>query len=317
MKRQDLSRGFTLTEIAVAMAIVSIIVLGAMSMMLLVSRQVQRASNANLGNIETTIGERFLTQYLRNASLSYNVVTDTDDTGRRFWDYLPDYPRGLLTTAEAEREITLTRTGPISTIHMITRPLLDGAGVRIYDPAAAYLLEAASDEATDGDITYQGINYNGAASNLHAGLWGTGHIALYSPIALRPTGTPPSTPPRPMLKIGVINGSDLTPDTFGGTIDNRHPANDSVTLTTFDEFLRALPSTGGGAPYVMIARAQLLQLRIVRDATNSYDVLESRRWNGSAFEAPQTLSVNVESLRLRRSSVTQPRVLFELKVRDI
>lgn len=317
MKRER--NGFTLLEMIISMGIMSIVLFVLGSMMYQMVKNNLRAERFSNIELETMVGQKFLTRLLRESTLSYNVLSQPDDTGKNFFDLLNDVPKGDLPTADQSRTLTLS-PGGATRIKFIVNAAESTVGR--YAPNDAYDEQFSSDgfNLVTGTIAYTGINSKGV---MPTSQWANGNMFLfYAPITLRPVpaggGVPTFGPYRYMAMLGMVSGNDLVSNDFNGAITQTHPVQPATTYSSFDQFFRLVPASAGGIIVINYRRVRLYELYIDAHPETKSQAVWARTWTGSSWSSnPHLVSTLVKSLVLKRPNVSIPYVNFDLEMEKV
>ena len=296
------SRGMTLIELMIAVGTFSVIVLAGFTLLGILQTQSTQTTTGLSQIADQLIGESTLRYDFMNAAPSFNTFQQADDQGRSFFDYLPDTSRISLTKTQKERELVLDGKDSNKVFRMIILDRLKTAGTMYVDPAAAYSLSGASAVAGDA-LSFQGLNYNGYLSKLPNGsqfLDGKTIVQIYSPVYLRPPGTPLSVPPRYMNLFGTLGSAgDLKVETLLGNLKYNHPL-DGTAIGSLDTFFRTLPAVGGGSTFVLMRAVNMVEFAVIPSSTDpSIKNLVRRVWNGGSFADENVIAADVTKIILR------------------
>src|SRR5207253_7134358 len=77
-------------------------------------------------------------------------------------------------------------------------------------------------------------------------------VQVLSPITVRAVGKTINDPPNPVNFFLRFNSGTFTNEDFGNAIAFTNAADPSISITSLDDFLKTLPSSGGGIPPLII-----------------------------------------------------------------
>lgn len=315
MKRHN-SSGFTLVEIAVAVAIMGIIGMISYSVALIYNVRSGKLHSRTSETIDVEVAQQMLWIDLQTAGPSFNNINLRDNNNRPFFDYLPDYPQSLLSEADNKRELTLTPNGTNKTFYLLLADRLREPIIQ-YDPVAAYNLTFDKKLTMNGTLVFVSLNQNNYVEKLNKKLWESGVlIMLYSPAYLRPENAPMTTVPRYPTFIGAVKGANAVPlPSTAVPLNQAHPVN-GIMISSPDVLFRNLVPIGGTAAVVFMSAIKLVKYSFAK-TDKGYNLIRET-WNGDneAYENRVIIAPNVEELVLKRNTITTPSIEFDLKLVD-
>jgi prepilin-type N-terminal cleavage/methylation domain-containing protein len=330
------NRGFTLTEIMVAVGLVGIVLLGNTIFMNNFLKQMKQFENDSANETELAILNTATVNIIKKSSLSFNRLNVIDDNGMSFYDYYPDMTttafgtNGTRTFSFSAADIKSKRA-----FFMVSSDETDFESI-VFDPMHAYSEgPVPTNILADGTITYRGINSipnitdssgKPASVKMMTKIFGTrwdkGRIFILTcPTYLRVLKSNNTvdlmTVPKTASFLGKVVGDDLTPLlTSEASVDiiNRHPVTD-VVYPSLDYYFRTLPTVGGAAPFVKVEPARLLkfEMRANTGYPAGYADLYMQQWQEGAFTGATVVASKVKAAVFSRSSVTLPLINMEIQ----
>ncbi len=325
-------KGFTLTEILVAIGIAGFIALGNMIFLNDFLQRLKTYENSSDEETEIALTNTATTNILKKAHLSLNRIQLKDDNGKSFFDYYPDLPSTAIQNGSRLFSLNSSHIGS-KYFYLLTSEENEHDSI-IFDPVHAYAeTSTPSDLLADGKIIYRGINSIPAISaedgtaakdklmeKIFAKRWAPGEVfVLTCPTYLRPVVNKSLdllTPPRPATFIGRVSGDDLTQlPSFGTHISlvTSHPVT-SVTYKNLDHFFRSLPTIGGAAPFVKVEPAKLVRLELRKNSSyqKEYADLTMSVWKNGQFDGSVIVATKVKQANFNRATVTMPIISLEI-----
>lgn len=313
MKRLNPS-GFTLVELAVAVAIMAIIGMISYSAALIYNVRSAKLERRTSKTVDIELAQQMLWIDLQTAGPSFNNIHLLDDNSRSFFDYLPDYPQAFLNESENKRELTLIPDGPKREFYLLLADRMLEPTVQ-YDPIAAYNVSFDTKYTMNGSLVFVSLNQNNYVDKINDKLWETGNILmLYSPAYLRPENAPMTTVPRYPTFIGAVKGANLMPlPSTAVPINYAHPVN-GINISSPDLLFRNLIPIGGTAAVVFMMGVKLVKYSFVKNRIKGYDLIRET-WNADndKYERPVIIAPNVEKFILKRPTITTPSIEFDLQ----
>lgn len=331
MKSKSLKsqHGLTLLELLMGVLITSIFVMGLMSLLTFTADQNHQIVTKVNEEVDAIIGERVLFSDLRTAALSLNNVSSPDDSGREFFDYIPDMASNFLPTEQSRRQLTLSASSNRTLVIIGLNPT--EAPPLMYDPTAAYqFTPPPANLGTAGGLTFISLNRNEYVNNAQRLLqkvatidfWRNGQILMLdTPARIRPVLAGPtvnmSTPPRSSFYLGYVSGAQLSRIQIP-EIKRTHPRYSTpVNVDSADYFLRTVPAIGGGAPVVRMSAVRIVKYSVSPTARNPNRVdLYREIHNGTGFVNRQAFATDLLRVEFRRESIFNPLISFKLIYRE-
>lgn len=254
------NKGVTIIELLIGMGVMAIMTFMAYGAMTMLSQRTVELNRKLETEIDHGIAERMIVNDLRNSSPSYNLMTQKDDLGRPFFDYEPERPHTIFTKAQYERLLTLSPS-KTKEFYILQQDAAKGP-VLIYDPAAAYNVGAPpADVNIAAPLQFVSLNRMNWIGLQRPNFWRDGQVLMLdTPARLRPViggVVDMNTYPRSPVVLGRVRGQDFVAvKELENLVLTTHPTS-GTTISTADDFLRRLPSVGGGMPVVRIRAVQL------------------------------------------------------------
>lgn len=314
------NKGFSLTEIMVALGVASVAVgLVASTQISLIKDQIRMRKSLD-ANIDETLAERILFNDFNGLDPSYNNITVKDDNGLSFFDFYPDIPESSLKTRK-DREISLSLSGKTE-FYILTQDRSAGS-LLIYDPVMAYDVGPSSDDFNQAaSLTFRSINRNNWVSAQRPGFWiANKTLMLDTPAKIRAITNGKvdlQIPPRSPIFVGTVSGVNLNVLTgaFASSISKLNPET-GATIDSADAFLRNVPSVGGGQSIVRLRAVKIVRYSLEKDVqTKGYKTAPANLYRSvyenGAFTSPVLLADKVDTFSLRRDSVLKRMIYFKV-----
>jgi len=306
-------KGLSLTEILVALAIFSVI---STTLFTFISRILTNQRNLQKQVDDSTdllLAERFLELDLKNVNAAFLGMTLNDDYNRNFYDFYPDTPERFLNNKE--RLFTL-EAGNNREFYLLVEEIKLG-GPLVFDPSLAYQIGNRPSPNIAGSLTFVSLNQNNFVSRNRPLLWQNGQLVLLdSPSWIR---RPDATgninilsPPKSMTFIGMVQNNNINVvNSLSNLFQNIHPETGQV-MTSVDQFLRQLPSTGGGSPFVRLRGVKLIKYAVQEDTSAKKFNLTRSFFKQGSFERPQVVSSEVKKVIFYRQSPTSTAISYRI-----
>lgn len=314
------NKGVTLIEMLVALGVATVAVgLVASTQMSLIKDQIRMRKTLE-ANIDETLAERILFNDFNGLDPSYNNIAVKDDAGNSFFDFYPDVPEASL-TGRKDREINLTLDGKTE-FYILTQDKSAGS-LLIYDPVMAYDVGPSStDFNVAATLSFKSINKNNWVGAQRPGFWVANKtLMLDTPAKVRiVTGGKVNLQiaPRSPIFIGTVSGMNLNPlaGSFATNITKTHPETGAV-ISSADNFLRTVPSLGGGQSIVRLRAVKVVRYSLVKATeTQGYKTVPANLYRSiyenGAFSSPVLLADKVDKFTLRRDSVLKRMIYFKV-----
>lgn len=314
------NKGLTVTEILVGIGIVAILTGIIVTTQVMVTKdQVKMATDLE-NSIDTSLAERIIFTDLNNIDPSYNNLSVKDDKGLTFFDFYPDVPASSL-QGSLNREVVL-KPGGRTEFYILVQDQQAGSLMN-YDPTAAYNVgPAPADFNKSATLQFQSLNKSNWVSQARPNFWTQGRLLMLdTPARVRPTDAAGKVDmniaPRSPIFVGSVNNQDLKEDaTIRSLINNTDPET-GMTISSADQFLRWVPSMGGGIPLIRLRAVKLIRYYLVPYNDQRYkttpaylykSVYENGKWSDPFLMADKVLELD-----LRRDSVLKRMMYFKLK----
>lgn len=310
MKKQA---GFSLVELMVSIAVTAIIgtilagvVYESTKMQLQTKEQIEDST-------DRLLGERIIFLDLKNIDPSFNVLQMRDDSGKDFFDHIPDVPETFF-GGNASRTITLKANG-ITEMKFLQADPIAGPLI-IYDPVLAYSVGATpADFNTAASLTFVSLNQDDIVAKLRPEFWKNGRLLMLdTPARLRPVVNDQvnlATPPRSPAFIGSVAGTQLPQNSeVARAMKTTHPLTGSQ-IGSADEFLRTVPSVGGGNAFVRLRAVRMIKYTFAKAGLGQG--LYRSVYQDGKYNEPVLISDRLASATFYRRSVNQKIMQFSLE----
>lgn len=311
-------RGVTLVELIVSTGIAIVGLLAVFQVGQIVYKQNKKVAT----NVEAKTGasflEKILYQDLSSIDKSYNNVIIQDDRGHSFFDYQSELPEQNI-SGEISRMFTLAANREFIFISQDEK----SGPTLVYDPVAAYNVGSApADFNQSASLSFQSLNRDSWITHQRPEFWRNGKVLMLDSTARvrKPLDgygrVNLQTPARSPIYIGMVSGQTLSQVSgVSSYLNFKHPLTESI-INSADNFLRTLPSSGGGIPLVRITPVKIIKYRMEPD-TNSMNSLSQKlvkyEFDGRHFVNPSVLDTNIQSLVFKRDNITELNVKFYLQ----
>lgn len=309
-------RGFSLIELMLAVSICGFLALALMNLFAYSQEVSKRGNTGSSQNIDRNLAERYFKLHAQNMAPSFNVLTGAemlDKNGLNFFDWNDEYPVSSRAANDQKREMILASDGRRMAYFLVTsvakkRPYL-------IDPAKMYDW-ATSTESVSGNLTYQGPDYNSYLSTVAPELWKDNTVLMFYVVgSARAAAAQPQDYLSPYVFFGRVQGGGVVTESFGNRARMEHPFDHSA-LSSLDDFMRRMPSGGGGIPYVFVRAVEMYRYELTEDPQKAGSFrLQFSQWDGSAFANTQTLATDVQKVTFSRSSVADTMVSLTLEIK--
>jgi hypothetical protein len=322
-------KGLTIVELIVGIGLFTIVISVIVTMQVKMSQQQMEMTKKLDDSIDQHLAERILFKDLNGIDISYNNLIVRDDNGNNFYDFYPDITENIL-KVRADRELNLLLSGNKS-FFVFTQNSAAGA-LLAYDPMWAYDVgPEPPDPNTPATLAFNGEKnrkwISNEANGGRPGFWKDGNILFYdTPSRIRPAVSEiidKTIPPRSPIYLGsVIDGSNELQNMSGdaaGMFNLTQPGNGDA-IPNLDEFLRKLPSVGGGQTIVRVRAARMVKYYIEPDTKKNADKYELAPFNfymaeyrKGQFVQPTLLADGVGRVLFRRDSVVKKMIYFKIE----
>jgi prepilin-type N-terminal cleavage/methylation domain-containing protein len=230
MRIQNSSRGFTLIEIMISIALSGLVLVAVISFYNDYSNRFASIDNAAENQADLESGEQIMLKDLKAIDPSFGTLTLKDDTKRSFFDYYPDVAEGDLehepvcgsscrTYTMQQGDSSKQTSGFAEVSFVVSDASAHILPSMIYDPTWAEMITPAQGLVSGAPPTLrpEGV-YGGngevvaarghdAANPGYPGYWNQGQVLMLdTPVGFRPDGTTDyaHVPPRPVYFFGVV-----------------------------------------------------------------------------------------------------------------
>ena len=311
-------KGFSLVEVSIAMGISAVILAVVVTMIFDMTKNQKELSNKLAATVDALLGENSIFVDLRNIEPSFNNINVPDDSNASFFEYYPDLPEGLI-SRKLSRTITLQLSGKTEFYFLQSDPI--SGPMLVYNPSMAYNIgPPPTSVASAATLDFVSLNRNNLVLNQRPQFWVNGKtLMIDTPVRIRPVVNNVvdlMVPPRSPAFIGQVQGQALNLDSrFTGMFNYSHPQT-GVPIQTADQFLRTMPSMGGGSSYARIRPVRLVRYYIEKQKDSNYAdaaVLYKSVYADGAFSAPFLIMDQIKSIQFQRDTVNQKVMTFSLQ----
>ena len=305
--------GFSLVELLVSIAVTAIIGIILAGVVYESTRMQLQTKEQIEDSTDRLLGERIIFLDMKNIDPSFNVLQLRDDTGKDFFDHIPDLPASFF-GGNASRTVTMNANG-IKEIKFLQADPVAGPLI-IYDPVLAYSVGATpADFNTAATLTFVSLNQDDIVRKLRPEFWKDGRLLMLdTPARLRPVignQVELTTPPRSPAFVGSVAGSQLPQNIeVARVMKTTHPLT-GAQITSADDFLRTVPSVGGGNAFVRLRAVRMIKYTFAK-AGSGYGLYRSIYQDGK-YNEPVLVSDRLASATFYRRSVNQKILQFSLE----
>ncbi|MEK2690509.1 prepilin-type N-terminal cleavage/methylation domain-containing protein [Bdellovibrio sp. GT3] len=323
-------KGLTIVELMVGIGLSAIVILVVVAVQVQMAKEQTKLTRQLDDSIDQNLAERIIFKNLNGLEVSYNNIVVNDDNGNNFYDFYPDVTENVL-VKRADREFTLSLSSGRSEFFVVTQDFASGPLLN-YDPVWAYDVGAdPGDPNKPASLTFNGAKsrkwISNEANGGRAGFWKDGNILFFdTPSRIRPLKNGEVdvlTPPRSPFYLGSIaaQAGDNLQNISGGVekmFKMTQPYNGNA-ITSLDNFLRTLPSVGGGQTVVRARVVKIIKYYVEIDKNKNaanYDKqplsLYAAEYRNGKWVTLTMLSDGVEKMVLRRDSVMKRMIYFKI-----
>ncbi|WP_413578454.1 hypothetical protein ACLVWU_07940 [Bdellovibrio sp. HCB290] len=323
-------KGLTIAELLVGIGLSAVVILVVVAVQVQMAKKQTELTRKLDDSIDQNLAERIIFKNLNGLEVSYNNILVRDDNGNNFYDFYPDLTENVL-KVRADREFTLSLSSGQSEFFVVTQDFASGALLN-YDPVWAYDVGAdPGDPNKAATLTFSPSKSRKWISNEadggRAGFWADGKILFFdTPSRIRPIKNGEVdilTPPRSPFYIGAVStqAGDNLQNITGGVekmFKMTQPSNGNA-ITSLDNFLRTLPSVGGGQTIVRARVVKIIKYYVEADTkkkASDYEtqplVLYAAEYRNGKWVVRSMLSDGVEKMVLRRDSVMKRMIYFKI-----
>ncbi|WP_413557365.1 PilW family protein [Bdellovibrio sp. HCB209] len=321
--------GMTVIELMIGVALLSIVMAIIVSVQVKMSQQNMEMVRKLDDSVDQNLAERILFKDLNGIDIAYNNLILKDDNGNNFYDFYPDVTENVL-KVRVDREVVL-KSGGTSEFYTITQNASAGP-LLTYDPMWAYDVGVEPpDPNTPAQLTFNATKNKKWITNEknggRPGFWYEAGILFFdTPSRIRPGDSDDidnTIPPRSPIYLGSIkSGSDDLQNMSGeaaGMFNLTQPYSGDK-ITSLDNFLRKVPSVGGGQTMVRVRAARLVKYYIEPDTkkkASDYEVppmnFFSGEYENGKFVQRTLMADGVGRVLFRRDSVIKKMIYFKIE----
>jgi prepilin-type N-terminal cleavage/methylation domain-containing protein len=326
-------KGLTLVEMMLGIGLFAIVISIIVSVQVKMSQQQVEMIRKLDDSVDQHLAERILFKDLSGIDISYNNLVVKDDHGNNFYDFYPDITENILKN-RADRELNL-KLGGKDAFYVFSQNSAAGA-LLTYDPMWTYDVgPEPADPNTPATLEFNGEKNRKWISNEsnggRPGFWKVGHLLFYdTPSRIRPgvgDVIDKTIPPRSSFYLGaVISGSDLLQNVSGEAagLFNMTEPDSGEAINSLEEFLRNVPSVGGGQTVVRVRAARIVKYYIEPDTKKNADLYKlapanffMAEYRNGQFEKPTLLADGVGRILFRRDSVVKKMIYFKIEKAEL
>jgi type II secretory pathway pseudopilin PulG len=312
--------GFSLAEVLVGIGLTA--VMG--TIMTLAFSDTMKSTKEIKNNLENTtdalLAENSVYVDFKNVDPSFNQMNILDDNKLNFYDYYPDVPDHMM-TGTRKRTVTLQLNGTMEFYFLQTDPV--GGSTLLYDPVLAYNVgPPPKDFNLAADLTFVSLNKDNVIKKQRALFWNEGRLLMLdTPVRVRPVVNNQVNlliAPRSPIFVGRVSNEQLVMDEeIKKVVNIAHPETGAF-ITSVDQFLRNLPTMGGGQTFVRIRPVRLVRYYIEQqpkqfeNETPRFRLFKAVYENGKYSDKPFMVTDGLKMVRFTRDSVTEKMLRFEI-----
>lgn len=317
------NKGFTITELCIAIALSGMVLLAFMDIMQYMRIMENRIRVKSDSQTTQSLAERYVWMHLKNAAPSFNNISQLDDNNQKFYDLNRDLA-ATASTAGMTRKLTLNLTGGKTSFLALlsestTAQLKNGyAEVIFLDPVKFYNISLASTPAVTALNWSLFRNFvNDLNPNFLAKA--TQVLEVYVPSTMRNVGAPTSTMPNStsyFIRCTNVPATPCNTESFGGLVSFKNAQNNAVSITDFDNYLKTIPSSSGGIPPLLARSVRLIKYELKKNTVMNYgnnagDFYYST-WNGVNFDPPVLIGDRIIQVVFARPNISDPTITIDV-----
>lgn len=310
------NKGFTLVEVMFSVVFAAIVMGMIVASQLMMTKETSKMTQDLENSIDTVLAERTILLNLRQVDPSYNNLLQQDDNGLQFFDYYPDISETQLGGANS-RTLTLQHNG-ITSIHFLIQDLRAGP-LLLYDPVAAFNIGALPANLNQAaSLSFVSLNKSNWVLGQRPQMWVNDQMIFLDTVSkVRPlvqNSVNMLTPPRSPIFVGRVSNQQLVLDPAFSSLINYADPYTGQQITDEDNFLRVVPSSGGGQPIVRMRGVKLVKFFLQPNNASGSDNKLFRQYytsNGN-YSSTYMVSDHVKKIVFERSTVTQKIVYFKI-----
>lgn len=279
------TKGFTLTEIVIALGLLAFVTLGTTTFMLSSVQSTLNTTNEVVQRIDKTNAEVQIIKDLKLVFPSFATLNLNDDSSKNFFDILPSESVSIVSPKSLSvfREKTLKNIGDEIIFALYDQSKSVGIP---YDPVWAYTFGAVSTTDPNAASTYTFIGLDAGASKVITS-------KLLKPVAKGDIFLLDSPAPFKTLSGGVIDPTvpvkfthylfyakdpgvpadfshvltylNFTPSLDSSMIKNVHPIS-GASITSGDNYLKTLPTVSGTIPILIARPLKFIKYTLLKDS---------------------------------------------------
>lgn len=309
-------KGFTLAEVLVGVALLSIVGMVAAAFFVFTNKTKTEIVNDLEDKTDTIIAERILLRDLKYSEPSFNNVAITDDAGRVFFDY--DAERSQKAIDSLPRKITLTADNKKEFTFMIVNDKL--GATMMYTPRLAYKIPyVPKDPNVAAPLNFVSLNQGNTVTQANSRFWQPGVVLMLdTPAMVRemtafgPNYSRPARSPIFVGSVQAVGETKLAALSIPGLLNRSNPMYPNETIDSEDSFLRDIPPMGGAAPLVRLKAVGVIKYYISQDpVTKKVNLLRSL-FDGRTFPAGQLIASDVQRVEFSRKDPHDSLVYFNI-----
>lgn len=311
MRKISSTKGFTLVETMVSLALVGMVILILMSVESLFSKEKSKLTSRMDSNVDTLLGERVLYLDFRGVAPSFNTLKLKDDRGNLFFDYYFDIPANMLGAGRGDRVFTLEAGRNV--FYLMTQDT-EAGGLLNFDPVSAYEIgPIPADFNRAATVTFSSVNKNNWISSQRPQFWQKNKLLLFDTNVYVRKTEPLDMTEAPSIPVFLGSVNVATNQVVSTTLSTYL----SSPSTSVDRFLRELQPRGGGQPFVKVRAVRFYRyyLQAYRDdrVMGTPARLMRDEFVDGNFANPQMLSDRVKAVKFSRESVMNKVVKFSIE----
>ncbi len=313
-------KGFTLSEILVGVALMSIVGMVAASFFVFSAKTQTQITNEIEDKTDNIIAERMLLKDLKLSEPSFNNLLVADDKGLAFFAF--DSERNSKTLDASPRALTLQIAGKKEFSFMVVNDKL--GGTLMYTPSAAYNIPyIPKDPNVAAPLNFISLNKvnNGKNTVKSANplFWSLGVILMLdTPAMVREMttfGPNYNRPARSPIFVGVVQGdgeTKLVPIALANFLDKTNPMYPNETIDSEDSFLREIPPMGGAAPLVRLKAVSIIKYYVEQDSKTNKVNLWRSVYDGANFSSGAMIASDIEKVEFSRKDPHDSVIYFNI-----
>lgn len=310
------NKGFTIIEVLFSVVFTAIVMGMIVASQLMMTKETSRMTQDLENSIDTVLAERTILLNLRQVDPSYNNLVQLDDNGLQFFDYYPDVSENQLGNGNS-RTLTLQQGGATS-VHFLIQDLTAGP-LLLYDPVAAFNIGSIPSNLNQAaSLSFVSLNKSNWVLGQRPQMWVNDQMIYLDTVSkIRPlvqNNVNMLTPPRSPIFVGRVANQQLVIDQAFASLINYTDPYTGQQITDEDNFLRSVPSSGGGQPIVRMRGVKLVKFFLQPNNGNGQDNKLFRQYymsNGN-YTSTYMVSDHVKRIIFERSTVTQKIVYFKI-----